>query len=293
MQHQSIINQKNYDFHGKLMTSLIAWVGVDSRKPASLNFASDSRITWNGNSEIKWDHGRKLFASIKYPEIFGFFGVSFFPQLILSQIMTLIDNDMLFSGQENPTTKFEAIYKIIYESFTYGGYPEDARGNFTIIYGTREHEKMQSVFHLARIDCERKRDLWEWKTKCFKMPHSSEVILIDGTGKSAVEKSRTKWGKTSEKNTTRSIFGAFCDSVTSGKDRFSGGSPQLVSLIRIGSARTYGIIYKNKRYVFGMRVNNTPHINQIDWRNSLLERCDGKTKKRLSKAQKHKDPFTR
>ena len=28
------------------MTSLVAWVGADSRGPASLNIAADSRITW-------------------------------------------------------------------------------------------------------------------------------------------------------------------------------------------------------------------------------------------------------
>jgi hypothetical protein len=50
------------------MTSLIAWIGVDSRGPASAYLASDSRISWASGAH--WDIGRKLFTSEKSADLF-------------------------------------------------------------------------------------------------------------------------------------------------------------------------------------------------------------------------------
>ena len=61
------------------MTSLLAWVGVDSRHLSSIYLASDSRISWG--DVANWDFGRKLFASTKYPEIIGYVGDVLFPSL--------------------------------------------------------------------------------------------------------------------------------------------------------------------------------------------------------------------
>lgn len=57
------------------MTSLVVWTGVDSRAPASIYLASDSRLSWdNGDT---WDFGRKVFASHRYPDILGYYGEVF------------------------------------------------------------------------------------------------------------------------------------------------------------------------------------------------------------------------
>ena len=46
------------------MTTLAAWVSVDSEKPSACYLVSDSRITWpNGH----WDSGQKLFVSTSFP----------------------------------------------------------------------------------------------------------------------------------------------------------------------------------------------------------------------------------
>lgn len=63
------------------MTALVAWVGADSRGPASLNIAADSRITWRpeNSSAHHWDQGKKVFASSSVPLVIGFVGDVLFP----------------------------------------------------------------------------------------------------------------------------------------------------------------------------------------------------------------------
>src|SRR5271170_6900147 len=75
------------------MTSLVAWVGADSRGPASLNIAADSRITWSsaGSAACRWDHGKKIFASSAAPLVIGFVGDVQFPALMLPAIVDRVD----------------------------------------------------------------------------------------------------------------------------------------------------------------------------------------------------------
>jgi hypothetical protein len=75
------------------MTTLVAWLGVDSRGPASLYLASDSRITWGGSAS--WDRGRKLFACRQKPYLFGYCGEAFFPSQLLGQVTERIDANLL------------------------------------------------------------------------------------------------------------------------------------------------------------------------------------------------------
>ena len=48
---------------------LVSWIGIDTHGPTSAYIAADSRISWNMTN--KFDFGKKVFASKKYPEIFG------------------------------------------------------------------------------------------------------------------------------------------------------------------------------------------------------------------------------
>ena len=89
------------------MTSFVAWVGVDARGPASIYLASDSRISWVDPDKTfeTWDYGRKLFASKKYPEIFGYFGDTLFPSQMLGQVLDLIE----FKRKERKFDGFEGV----------------------------------------------------------------------------------------------------------------------------------------------------------------------------------------
>ena len=72
------------------MTSFIAWVGVDSRGPASINFASDSRITWDEFGKVGWNNARKTFACNSFPDIFGYVNDVTFPSIVIGQIVEYV-----------------------------------------------------------------------------------------------------------------------------------------------------------------------------------------------------------
>lgn len=51
------------------MMLLASWAAIDTHGISSAYIVSDSRISW-GNKKY-FDFGKKVFASKKYPEIFG------------------------------------------------------------------------------------------------------------------------------------------------------------------------------------------------------------------------------
>lgn len=59
------------------MTLLASWAAIDTHGISSAYIVSDSRISW-GNKKY-FDFGKKVFASKKYPEIFGYAGDVLFP----------------------------------------------------------------------------------------------------------------------------------------------------------------------------------------------------------------------
>ncbi|MGH7752442.1 MAG: hypothetical protein ACREN5_06470, partial [Gemmatimonadales bacterium] len=90
--------------------------------------------------------------------------------------------------------------------------------------------------------------------------------------------------------TSRTVFGALCDSIASGSDPASGGAPQLAGLYRVGSGQTFGVITAGKRYLLGLCVDDSPALGGVEWRNELFERCDWETGTRLPEAQRHYRP---
>lgn len=266
------------------MTTLLSWVGVDTHGAASIYIASDSRISWGANNT--WDVGRKVFSSKILPEIFGYCGTVFFPIQILGQITELIDNKMLFLDEDIFSDKLEKVRLAIESS--YNLLPKLQKGNCRILYASRVGLKMRSSFHVAEITISEEAVT----SKEIALPQESGIIICVGSGKTALK----KWHEVligppnkdpyKSGRTSRNVFSAFCDSLVSKDDQFSGGSPQLVGLYRIQAANNYGIIHNNKRYLNGLEVTNTNSINNIEWRNNLFERCDGKSMKILKAAQR-------
>ena len=267
------------------MTSLVSWIGVDSRAPASVYLASDSRISW-GN-KLTWDYGRKLFASRNYPEILGYFGDVLFPSQVLGQLMDLIDSDSLFGVEDSPDDKWAKVLSIVQRSFE--GYPDEESRPFSIVYCTREGSGMASIFHMSTLS-------WNpgegWTDqRWLELPKQSDVIAVFGSGGDAVDKWYSYWSRTRQSGgTSRSVFSAFCDALQSGEDERSGGSPQLVGVYRQGAAESFGVIYEGKRYLLGLPVNESRNLDAIEWRNGLFERCDWRTMKPLEGAQRHSRP---
>jgi hypothetical protein len=267
------------------MTSLVAWVGVDSRGPASIYLASDSRISWGSNQV--WDYGRKLFTSKKYPDIFGYYGDVLFPLHALGRVVDLIDADLLLNTKDTPETRLEKIATVVKRSFE--NYPPEKIVNgFTVVYCTRDNEGMASVFHLSLLTWSSSKS---WGEEWVKIPSESSIIRVFGSGEESVAKWYSRWSNTKERGTSRSVFSAFCDALYSGDDKLSGGVPQLVGIYRKGVGETFGIIYNDERYIFGFPVVASEKLQAVEWRNSLFERCDCYTKQPLQGAQRHRRPM--
>ncbi len=270
------------------MTTLLSWTGIDTHGPASIYIASDSRISW-GRGKY-WNVGRKIFASKTSPEIFGYCGSVTFPIQILGQLVELIDSGLLFVAGDSFAVKLEKLRIKINDS--YRSQPISQYDACEIIYASRVGSKMSSTFHAAIIKVSTKGVIAE---DCV-LPDTSGIIASTGTGKPSLQHSYDEWTGQKAKNlqergrTSRSVFGAFCDALASGKDPYSGGPPQLVGLYKVGPAISFGVIHNGSRFMNGLEINDNPFLNNIEWRNDLFERCCGKTMNILEKAQRQPRP---
>jgi hypothetical protein len=264
------------------MTSLVAWVGVDDRGPASLNMASDSRISWR-SQKLWWDAGRKLFASTAQPDIFGFVGMLEFPSLVLCQIVSSLDN-----GLYSQATEIEERVHLLNEQIkcSFSGYPKPLVSKFNIIHGYRQGEGMTCKFSLSVISWSLENG---WELTRLTIPDRSSALWIDGSGNKSVEKWYSRWGSSSQKDTSRSVYSAFCNTLHGKTDTYTGGGPQLVSLYRKKPGRTSGCFFDGISFVYGMPFDKNMSNVEFEFRNEFFERCDidGKL---LENAQKHHVP---
>lgn len=266
------------------MTSLIAWIGVDSRGPSSVYLASDSRITWPTNGT--WDRARKLFACSRYPHLLAYCGEVLFPSQTLGQITEMIDHGVLLKDSDSAEASIERIAAAIADA--YRSYPAAAKANLEFLHSMRAGEGSLSRFLLERIrlNNEGKSDI-----EVIPVPDQSRVIAILGTGRGSIETHLARWEKSDAGGTSRASFSAFCDSLKSGDDQFSGGPPQLVGLWRKAAGKTFGMVWKDRCFFYGSPVDEGSS-GDIRWYNELFEICDPTTRKRRPTVQPQPRPNT-
>jgi hypothetical protein len=270
------------------MTSLISWVGIDQRGQTSIYIASDSRISWGNAGNIKWDQGRKVFASRETPEIFGFCGDVLFPSIFLSQLTGMLKGDEVHSIA-NAEERAKAIME--YAKSSREGFPQQLGGDsFKILYCCREGENMKAFFHVFVIEYSHATS--SWSIQPIELPSKSGLVFVGGSGQTAVNTWQDYWKNTSQGGTSRAIFSAFCDSLDSGEDPNTGGAPQLVGIKRSFGASHYGIVWQGNRYELGLRLppESFAYLQGVEWMNSLFERCDALTMKPLPYAKRHHKP---
>lgn len=118
------------------VTTLISWFGRDARGAASLYIAADSRVTWKqGHHGVTWDRARKVFASQRYPDIFGYCGNAFFPSQILGQAVDLIDRDLLLSPMDAAGVRIQSLRAFLDTCLV--TYTDRASLKFELLYGYR------------------------------------------------------------------------------------------------------------------------------------------------------------
>lgn len=270
------------------MTTFVAWVGVDSRGAASVNFASDSRITWSGPKGTHWDLARKTFSSSKSADIFGYVNDVMFPSMMLGQLINAIDSGGLFSDNLSSYERFEILVEHI--KYSHSCYPLCMRESFCIFHGSREGEGMSSAFSLNTIAWDKSNSLWNISQ--VGIPTASSAIIIDGSGSSVARKWSKRWNASNQGGTSRAVFSSFCNAVYSGEDKLTYGAPQLVSLYRKGSGKTIGFVHGKRKYISGLEVLSLEGVsegNEVEWRNKYFERCE-MSGDRIDGAQEHYVP---
>ncbi len=263
------------------MTLLASWIGVDSRRPSSIYIMSDSRISWK--NKAKFDFGKKVFGCKHSPDIFGYCGDVLFPSIILNQITDLADNGLLFDYEWSCKEKSQAVMTKLIQSFN--NYPSEVEGitaeSLQIIHCSRD---INSNFYCFKMQWIKKTNKWSGETIDFTK-HSDKLFIVGSGATEFLEKYKLYW-ESENKKTSRAVFHCFNDTLINIKDKYCGGAPQLVGLYRIGNAKSFGIIYNNKRYFQGVQIDNLINFNNIDWRNELFEICDGITMKIKKNAQR-------
>lgn len=281
------------------MTSFIVWVGRDFKKDnnqtiSSLNFASDSRISWNYGNGDKWEMGKKLFFSQTSPEIFGFTGDVLICYFILTHIINLIDINNFLVNVKTKEEKQDKIKLKINEIFN--SYPNNRKENFSIFYGTRLKESNQSEFALLKI----KYDKTEKDLTFENLDLSKQDFYLDGSGEAVIKNQTYDWEITAlekqlyrfgERLLSREYFSLFCEAIESNKDKQSNNIAQIVSLYRSGTAKPTAYVHQDKNtnhkriYFYGIEYDSPYDNTNIEFRNKLFERCD-KNGEVLQKAQR-------
>lgn len=269
------------------MTTFIAWVGVDSRALASINFATDSRISWDSSGSNHWDAGQKTFSSSFSPDIFAYVNDVMFPSMVLGQVVTAIDNGVLFGNDDTCDMRFDKIVERIKKAHSI--YPSALRHSFRIFHGARQGEGLTSKFSLNVVGWQKETS--KWSIDRLTIPDKSSAITIDGSGKEVFSKWSTRWNSSSQGGTSRAVFSSFCNAVNSREDKLTRGAPQVVSLYRAGPGKTIGFIDEGSKFVSGMEIQSVDVAQnaKFEWRNKYFERCDS-TGNLVDGAQKHHVP---
>lgn len=265
------------------MTMLASWVGIDTHGPASAYIISDSRISWN--EQENFDHGKKVFASKNYPELFGYAGDVLFPSIVIQQIIEMIDSDVIF----NRNTPCHEKNKIVFDKISYelNKYPlQRSAKSFQIIHITRDTIVTKEKYPQFRAytlcyNC------IKWERNEISIPTESDILCVLGSGKTEFLQNYNRYQDGANKSTSRNVFHCFVDTLKNTTDYYCGGAPQLVGIYRKPDsyARYFGIIYNEKRYLAGSEVPQDSNYNNVDWRNENFERCDGEDKKIIAGAE--------
>jgi hypothetical protein len=272
------------------MTALVAWLGVDERKPSSLYLASDSRITYqdeDGELVDTWDHGQKLFVCARMSDMLGYAGAVPFPSQVLARMAQQIDcgvfGDQSAAGLERATRVYEALKR---EHDLYPSWQRQKQ--LDVIYATREGEGNGARFCVYQFPWSSSNG-WVGITE-HSMPCASGIVVSIGSGDVAVRSRAKRWRNAMGCDVSRSVFGALCDALADGRDTTIGGPPQLVGLYPKGPPNIYGVIYDGRRWLCGGEVLPPYPDTRLEWRNELLERCDPKTGQLLAGAQRQPRP---
>jgi hypothetical protein len=266
------------------MTTLIVWASVDSIGPSAAYLASDSRVTWGPNR--RWDSGRKLFASGTSPDLFGYSGEAFFPSQALSQALDLADRSILWTPETSATERHQALLRFVQTAYLRRHNAPEF--DFSIVHVARGEGREFKAWKIDYIAD--KRDWADAIVDFSPVVKHSDLLLALGSGANQFMIDMRRWRSSAQGNTSRAIFGAFCDALKAGRDPLSGGEPQIVALTLQGPGQIYGFCTEYAAYVFGSPIEQSEALFALEWRDAAFQRIDPTTLKLIKGAQRQVRP---
>lgn len=258
------------------MTSVIAWISADKRRPTGLYFATDSRRTVELPDKTVhfYDNFVKAFASESTNEIFAFAGDATFPPAALDKVCAMLEGNAPTVNRMEPIVRSSMVFRSLQDDFnalnikpTYA---------FCILHGTRSGANFKAKFHLFKYSYRIGGNYLERETLNIKEGYSIALEVL-GTGTNTVETTITTETKLLG-NVSRVQFSAFCAAVQGNAvkpDKFSGGPIQLVGILSICNAVHMGVVTPSGTYFRG-GTKLPPFPENIYWRNTQFKNVDVK-----------------
>jgi hypothetical protein len=270
------------------MTTLISWAvyrAGQATRPNSIYITSDSRITW-GSHTTYWDGGRKIFTCRVEPHMFGYCGDVVFPSLVVAQIVSAIDNGVLFESTTSAEEKHEIVYTSLKKSFERRRDTPDQ--DFSILHALRMSENATRLFAVWQVSYHSKQR--EWQSIPMPIPATTGLIAVLGSGKASVKKHIDRWTKSDVGARSSAFFSGFCDALFSAEDKYSGGMPQIGALNPGSHAQIIGFIDNDAHYLHGLEVVPMKTLHRIKWCDRHFQNINPSTLKRPAKARRLKRP---
>jgi|26BtaG_2_1085354.scaffolds.fasta_scaffold00589_3 hypothetical protein len=263
------------------MTLLVAWTGIDSRSPASVYIATDSRVSWG--EEGHFDHSNKTFALRQFPAILGYCGDSLSSQMLISQAISVVEAIPDYKGR-----KLEDLVDILIRLIVrnYNQYPvKFSSGSFTVVVCGKVATDSAGNFECFCINSKFK----EVTKSKLAFPRVSGPIIVAGSGKTEFESQYAKHQaiENPNKSTSRDVFHAFCQTIKQSKKYSVGPIPQIVTVIRkpnTGGSHC-GVVIDEQRYISGQLIDRDIAPCGLQWFNDNFEITNPHTKQRELDAQ--------
>jgi hypothetical protein len=217
------------------------------------------------SDKSKWDSGQKLFQA-KFPEMIGYCGDVLLSINIISTLIYLIDNEIIYKNIEKPSVKNQKAYEYIVDKFM--EYPK--KMNTTIVHIIKDRN---NIFKYYEINYDNQSG--KWFNKEVDLTLKSSFIDVYGSGKVYYEDKRIKYSKVDIMGTSRFYYNVLVETIAENNDKFTGGAPQIVALYGGDkSHRSIGVIWKEDRYLNGVKIDNDYDNSKIDWLNERFERIN-------------------
>ena len=253
------------------MTLLVSWTGIDSRGPASVYIAADSRLTWGGD-QGHFDHAVKTYAMHNFPAIIGYCGDALASQMIIAQANALVSSVM---NPERAT--LNAIANLFLRSMkrSYRNYPKNlSSGSFTVAICGKRTLASNGEFECYKI----RSDFNNTSISIIEFPSESGPLMIAGSGAQSFQGVFQEHcvDDNPNRSTIRDVFHAFSQAIGTGLDQTVGPIPQIVSVIRKPNTGGFhcGIVCDQKRYINGQLIDADQLDSESVWFNQNFEITD-------------------